>query len=331
MPHPQDRLLDPVLNPPFAPQGSFIGGAMQTLFAWFDAQQEEKKEIEGTINTSQQQATIAGYTLPPPPPPVQGSIHGVALTGDTSLGGVDFTELSGFFDSPAKAGTFKSIERQSRLRYGGWTVQDPALLVSEISMDPADEKFRRHPTRFRLSQEQRAQTDLAAIMKAYQDAIDAAGRGGGGGPRYQAPDRRAVEEAVEDQMVLLLGRIDAGAVGGVVNAYLQDDKRRFEGASVDPNMTLLTKIRGMDSYQAIHENRPDSAPENTWVSSQRNAFLQGGGSMQNAEQRAIDLATVGGAPSTESAGLFEASRGNIVPQFFEKLNKAASFAASRVN
>ena len=198
-------------------------------------------------------------------------------------------------------------------------------------VDEEQFQMRRHPGRSALIRAgQVRQSPEQLMLQALLDSISDAGRGGGKAP-YPGIDRRTVEQAVEDQMVLLVGRIEPGHVASIVDDVMQDDRRRYEGVDVDPNATLIERIRSLETYGNIHENRPDSAPENTWVSSQRTAFLQGGGSMQNAEQRAIDLATIGAAPTTESAGVFEASRGNITPQFFDKLSKAANFAASRVN
>jgi len=281
--------------------------------------------------------------------------------------GVDFSGLSfsNPFDSPAKEQVKPDVKSTFLASSGTdlidvWEAvwgqdedgfaQDPLDIVEQINstvtvdpkelvyLDPSDYGMYQKYAEGRNAAGHRAfpqaqdaaQLELEAILKAYQDAINAAGRGGGG-PRYQAPDRRAVDEAVENQMILLTGRIDPQLVSSITDDYMRDDRRRFEGASVDPNQTLMERIRQTAEYEQIHEGRPDSAPENTWVSNQRNAFLQGGGTMHSAEQRGIDLATVGAAPTTESAGIFEASRSNIVPQFFEKLTKASSFAASKVN
>jgi len=177
--------------------------------------------------------------------------------------------------------------------------------------------------------------ELSEAEQALLDIINAmnesGGGRGGGGPKYQGPDRRAVEEAVEDQMILLAGGIDAGAVSSIVDSYLRDDKRRFEGKDIDPNQTLLEGVRALQTYKDIHQNRPEQANEKTWISNQRQAFLQGGGSMQNADQRAIDLATIGAAPSTASADNFELARGRTTVGFMDKIKKSTAAAVSRIN
>lgn len=339
-------ILEFLLAPAVGPElSSFL---MEPLYAWFQDQADEKDELVGTVNDPAEQQRIFYKSMgwePPPaivgPWPAQqqqnqwGDITGTLAPQQNQWGDITGTSVS----IPGRV-PWASVDNRVPARFK--TIDLTPLLdrsefsaVRDADVDPADIKFltKRHPGRSALI---RAGFDAGAEEVSegqwLLDLINSLTTTGGGGGRapYPGIDRRTVEEAVENQMILLTGRINTGLVASIVDDVMLDDKRRYEGAAVDPNMTLLERVRNTDEYRKIHAGRPDSAPENTWVSSQRNAFLQGGGTMAQSEQRAIDLATVGAAPSTESAGIFEASRSNIVPQFFEKLAKAADFAASRV-
>lgn len=158
------------------------------------------------------------------------------------------------------------------------------------------------------------------------------GSGGGGrvGPTYVAPDRRAIEETVRNQMVALIGSIESQNVGKIVDAYMRDHRKAWEGASLDPNMTILEELRSLDSYKKIHKLRPDSANEATWVSQHRSAWQQGGGRVGEAEEKAQQLATIGATASADNATLSEFGAGFETNTFKSRMTNAAKVAASKV-
>lgn len=163
--------------------------------------------------------------------------------------------------------------------------------------------------------------------------IGSGGGGGGGGasaPTYVGPDRRAVEESVKNQMVALIGTIESQSVKKVVDAYMRDHRKAWEGASLDPNMTMLEELRNLESYKKIHKLRPDSASEATWVAQHRNAWAQGGGRVGEAEDRAIDLATIGATASTDNTAIAEYGEGFETDTFRDRMRRAASVAVGQV-
>lgn len=167
------------------------------------------------------------------------------------------------------------------------------------------------------------------------DYLFGGGGGGGGGSRavgpvYVPPDRRAVEEMVRGQLISKLGKIDAAYVDNITDAYMRDHKRAWEGESIDPNMTVLEEVRNTEDYKKIHQLRPDSIDENSWVSSQEAAFLQGGGRVSASQDRARDLAAAGATPDARNAQLSEFSQGFTTNGFFNRMKKAADNVASRV-
>lgn len=125
------------------------------------------------------------------------------------------------------------------------------------------------------------------------------GFGGGGGfePVYEAPDRRVVEDMVKGTFVSLVGTIpDDTLVEAGVNLYMRDHRRDWDtpDREIDPSMSVLEYVRSTEQYQAIHELRPDSEDERSWVSDRRVAAAQGGLNLGAQEDFAIEQASIGG-------------------------------------
>lgn len=123
------------------------------------------------------------------------------------------------------------------------------------------------------------------------------GGGGGGfaGPVYRAPDRRVVEDMAKGIMTSLVGNVLEDKLDAAVNLYMADHRRNFdsENKEIDPAQSMLEFIRDTKAYKTIHQLRPDSEDERSWVSNRRQAVKQGGLDQSLQEDAAIDLATAG--------------------------------------
>lgn len=132
------------------------------------------------------------------------------------------------------------------------------------------------------------------------DDADAGWWGGGGGgfePVYEAPDRRVVEDMVKGTFVSLVGTIpDEALVEQGVNLYMRDHRRDWDtpDREIDPSMSVLEYVRSTEQYQTIHELRPDSEDERSWISDRRAAAAQGGLNLGAQEDFAIEQASIGG-------------------------------------
>lgn len=180
--------------------------------------------------------------------------------------------------------------------------------------------------------EQQAVSALQSIL----DQIEGGGGGGGGrrsggvAPVYTAPDERTIRETVENQMVALLGKIDDSAADRVTKSYMKAHREAWEGKSIDPNMTILEGIRGLEEYKRIHKLRPDSIRESQWISNQQQALLNAGMRTSEVQERSRDLAQIGAVATGRNAQLAEFSEGFQAGGFFERLDRAAGAAARRL-
>ena len=157
------------------------------------------------------------------------------------------------------------------------------------------------------------------------------------GPIYVAPDRRAIVDLVTGQLISLLGGLPENMVDTFVDLYLKDDRLDFEnkvaaqaasrlGSSVqvaqqvDPTESVLTAIRNTLEYRTIHELRPDSMDERTWISNRRTAGEQGGLTVGRLEDFAITQATVGGdiADVREAAGFQQLAFSGQAPDAIQR-------------
>lgn len=159
------------------------------------------------------------------------------------------------------------------------------------------------------------------------------GFGGGGGPQYIGPDEGLVRDFVKSRLVALVGRADEKRIDALTALYLKDDKRAFKGASVDPKQSVTEKIRSYGDYKRIHELRPDSANEDTWISQQSQALIGGGATAGEADELAATFAQIGANPT--QAGQQGATRRiggarSSTPAFFRDLSNATYRALGAV-
>ncbi len=133
------------------------------------------------------------------------------------------------------------------------------------------------------------------------------GGGGGGsfGPEYVKPDQRVVEDFVVGTMVQLAGTVLDDELDRIVAVYMTDHRRNFDtlDQTIDPTQSVVEAVRSTTEYKTIHQNRPDSADERTWISDRRKAAAEGGLTISKQEDFAITQATVAGdLPDVEVAG-----------------------------
>jgi hypothetical protein len=156
------------------------------------------------------------------------------------------------------------------------------------------------------------------------------GGGGGGfaGPTYVAPDRRVVEDFVKGSLVSLVGEVPDHLVGPTTDLYMSDHRRNFdsERAEIDPQQSVLERIRGTQEYQTIHQLRPESDDERSWIASRRSAAQQGGLTVKRQEQFAIDQATVAGDLDevVDAAALSQFQHSGRAPTILDQKFRAAA-------
>lgn len=200
--------------------------------------------------------------------------------------------------------------------------RDAILLASaEAAFDFQTGTGRRSPTRVR--NQARAAASERARLALFDDP--AGGGGGGSGaarPVYVAPDRRVVEEFVGDKQIVLTGR-RRPELNSIVDAYMADHRRQWEGKSVDPKQTVMERIRGTAEYKRIHTLRGEAADENSWVNARQDRLMQLGVGAKAAEARGIELAATGASLANIDVGKFQAGRGRKDITMMRRLEKVA--------
>jgi hypothetical protein len=190
-------------------------------------------------------------------------------------------------------------------------------------------------------------TVLASILAGTFDPNDPLGfdldlglepeapRGRGGGvarAQYVPPDRRLVEDAAKAMLVALAGRSDMGRVNMLTDLYLSEDRRAFgrrDVEQIDPMEAVKEKIRSFEDYKAIHGLRPETEDEFTWVSQRRGALLRAGVTPTEAQELAIEQATVAatGEQTAQAGQVSEFQRtGQFLPGFFQNVRSSAASA-----
>lgn len=196
-------------------------------------------------------------------------------------------------------------------------IRDAILLNAAEGL--LDSTGKRNPTRVRVA---RRAAERLALFEDPAGGDSGGGGGGRGGPVYVAPDRRIVEEFVGDKMIVLTGRRQP-ELQAVVDAYMRDHRRQWEGKSVDPQATVLEQIRNSKEYKRIHELRAESADENTWVNQRQDRLTQLGLTSAAAEARGIELAAVGTNLNDIDIGKFQIGRGRKDITLMRRLEEVA--------
>lgn len=156
--------------------------------------------------------------------------------------------------------------------------------------------------------------------------FDLTGSRGAGfaGPVYRAPDRRVVEDFVKGGLVSLVGQLfDVTRINDLVNLYLRDHRRNFDSidTEIDPSQSVIRAIRQSAEYKTIHQNRPDTEDERTWISDRLSAAAQGGLTVGQQQDFAIAQATAAGdlGDVREAAAFTQLSRSGQAPTFLNNL------------
>lgn len=155
------------------------------------------------------------------------------------------------------------------------------------------------------------------------------GGGGFAGPVYRAPDRRVVEDFVKGGLISLVGFLpDQLKIDQLVDVYLRDHRRNFDSPEqeIDPSQSILQAIRQSNEYKTIHQLRPDTVDERSWISDRRAAAAQGGLNLGEQEDFAIVQATAGGdvADVREAAAFTQLSRSGQAPDFLNGLVRSVA-------
>lgn len=134
------------------------------------------------------------------------------------------------------------------------------------------------------------------------DTSDGGGGGGGRGsgrvaPVYVAPDRRDVEEQVRSLLINMVGGqgVTEQRIKTLTDHYLRVNRSNFDNpnSQVSVRQDLKDQIRRYSDFQAIHQLRPESIDEESWVSSYAGQVAAAGLNVTDIDQVAAQLATVG--------------------------------------
>jgi len=147
-------------------------------------------------------------------------------------------------------------------------------------------------------------------------------------PVYVPPDRRNVEDMIRGQMARLLGRADEASLQKYTDLYMLKHREfTFDNpaSGLDPSAEITEQIRKRSDFKRIHELRPDFVNEDEWVTMRQQYGVQAGLTANQAEQFAINQATVGtAAPSLSAAAATTGFvQGNETPEFVQRAKNAA--------
>jgi hypothetical protein len=157
---------------------------------------------------------------------------------------------------------------------------------------------------------------------------EVAGGGGRVGPVYVAPDRAEVEDNLQAYQVAVTGSLDEGLLADAVDAFMSTHRKDFnsKGQSYDPVTAAKKVIQNSAAYLDIHELRPESTSELTWVTDQQQRLRMVGLDAQQAEALGIKMARIGATQeATIEAGerAFMSATGRVAATQRESLKSTA--------
>lgn len=159
------------------------------------------------------------------------------------------------------------------------------------------------------------------------------GSSGGSGagraaPVYVPPDRRDVEDMVRGQLARLVGQADPTRLQTLTDLYMTEHRRSWDNPALglNPAASVTEQVRATSDFKRIHTLRPDFVDEDEWVTMYQQGGVQQGLTAGEAEQFAIEQATIG--TRTTSIAAAAASRafvqsGAEVPEFVNRARGAA--------
>lgn len=155
------------------------------------------------------------------------------------------------------------------------------------------------------------------------------GGGGFAGPKYQAPDRDAVEEFLKPFQVAVTGSLQEDILEAAIDQYLTTDRQDFDdkNARHDPGVAAKNVIRNSSAYKDVQELRPDSEDELQWVTKQQTRLRMVGLGSAEAQNLGIQLARVGAgeeAAKEAGEGAFFSGTGRVARSQRASLKRSAS-------
>lgn len=169
----------------------------------------------------------------------------------------------------------------------------------------------------------------------YLAALTAALGGGGGGPAYRPPDRREVEENVQNYLRTVLATTgDPGLVDELADIYMRDHRRSFDNPSIglQPWFSVKERVRQLEDYQRMHALRPETVPEEQWVTQFQQIVDEAGVPANLRDQTARNFAQTGTTLRNALPGAYrqQAMReGRPQPTFLNNLARQVSTLARR--
>ena len=188
-----------------------------------------------------------------------------------------------------------------------------------------------HFSSFGVGNEQELSDLEQFLLDRQNDLLSALSGGGRGsaGPTYVKPDRAAVENGLKPYQIAVTGTLQQEILDESIETYLTTHRKDFNDKTQqhDPLAAAQGVIRNSTAYKDIHELRPESEDELTWVTGQQARLRMVGLNSQEAETLGVQLARVGASEeATQSAGerAFFRSTGRVAKDQRASLKRTAS-------
>ena len=185
-------------------------------------------------------------------------------------------------------------------------------------------------------EDEELEADTTSLLDLVMAALNAGRGGGAAAPAYRPPDRREVVENVQNYLSTVLSpdEFDTNEVNRLADIYMRDHKRSFQnpGLGLQPWFSVKEEVRKTQDYQKIHALRPDTIPEEQWVSRYRELIEQAGVPAGMQAGRARNFAQTGTGLNEALRGAYrqeETRTGNTQPLFLQKVQSAVSSLARR--
>ena len=164
------------------------------------------------------------------------------------------------------------------------------------------------------------------------------GLGGGGGrtgPAYRPPDRREVEENVQNYLRTVLGDTgDPALVDELSDIYMRDHRRSFDNPStgLQPWFSVKERVHSLEEYNKLHALRPDTIPEEQWITQFQQIVDEAGVPASLRDQTARNFAQTGTTLRHALPGAFrqqETREGRPQPTFLNNLSRQVATLARK--
>lgn len=176
---------------------------------------------------------------------------------------------------------------------------------------------------------------LSHLSPPLQIPSSGGGGGGFGGPIYQPPDRREVEENVRNYLALVLADTsDRKLVTELTDLYMNEHRRSFNnpGIGLRPWFSVKEKVQQMEEYKKLHALRPDTIDEEQWIPQFQELIDQAGVPVGLRDQTARNFAQIGATQPAAARAAFrqqEMRTGHTQPVFLRNLAGAVGALARK--